>query len=50
MTVKSWITVSKIPVFLLCLWPLGWVITAAYQNTLGPDPAKAIVLFLGVWA
>ncbi|WP_211830943.1 sulfite oxidase heme-binding subunit YedZ [Kistimonas asteriae] len=50
MTVKRWVTVSKIPVFLLCLWPLGWVVTAAYQNTLGPDPAKAIVLFMGIWA
>lgn len=43
-------------VFLLCLWPAGWMSYAVYtgitgtRNLLGPDPAKALALFTGEWA
>ena len=36
-------------VFLALLLPLGWITSQAVSQSLGADPAKTIVDFLGVW-
>lgn len=35
--------------FLLCLAPLGWLLTASLLGTLGANPIEAIIRFLGDW-
>ena len=37
-------------VFLLCLLPFAWLVYAAVINSLGPDPAEAVMRETGEWA
>ncbi len=43
---KAWV---KPLLFVLCLLPLAWLIYGAVANTLGPNPAEAIVRGTGDW-
>ena len=36
-------------VFLLCLWPLAWLVYAVIANQLGANPAEALIRSLGDW-
>lgn len=40
----------KSVIWALALSPLGWIFYAAYMDELGPDPGKATVDTLGLWA
>jgi sulfoxide reductase heme-binding subunit YedZ len=40
----------KSGIWLLALSPLAWLVYAGAQNQLGPDPGKALVDNLGLWA
>ena len=40
----------KALLFLVSLQPLAWLLVQAIAGRLGPDPAKALVLFTGTWA
>ncbi len=42
--------VARIGAFVLCLLPFAWVLYAAVSNSLGPDPAEAVMLFTGEWS
>lgn len=37
-------------IWVACLAPLGWVVWAGVRGELGPDPGKALVDHLGLWA
>lgn len=39
----------RVLIFIVALWPLGGLIWATLQQTLGGDPAKTIVLTTGLW-
>ncbi|MDF2446208.1 MAG: sulfoxide reductase heme-binding subunit YedZ [Moraxellaceae bacterium] len=41
---------SKLLFLLGLMLPLAWVIWSGASNRLGPDPAKALVDFFGLWA
>jgi len=36
-------------IFLLCLFPLGWLIWGAFNDTLGANPAEALTRETGEW-
>ncbi|MFM2448983.1 MAG: hypothetical protein RIS44_1433 [Pseudomonadota bacterium] len=40
---------TKQLVFLLCLLPFAWLFYGAYTNTLGPNPAEALIRRSGDW-
>ncbi len=37
-------------IFLLCLLPLGWLVTRGLTGQLGANPVEAVIRFLGDWA
>lgn len=37
-------------IFLLCLLPLGWLVTRGLTSQLGANPVEAVIRFLGDWA
>ena len=41
---------TKLIIWLAALTPLSWMIYAGLNNQLGPDPGKALVDGLGLWA
>ncbi len=41
---------TKLVVFPLCLTPVALLLANAFNNQLGPDPAKELTLALGEWA
>ena len=40
---------AKPVLFVLALLPLTWLVTAVLQNSLGPNPAEALIRSLGDW-
>ena len=40
---------AKPVLFVLALLPLTWLVTGVVQNTLGPNPAEALIRSLGDW-
>jgi sulfoxide reductase heme-binding subunit YedZ len=44
---QRWI---KVCAFVLCLLPFVWLVYGAVGDRLGPDPAKAVMLFTGEWS
>ena len=40
---------AKPVLFVLALLPLAWLVTRVVQNTLGPNPAEALIRSLGDW-
>jgi sulfoxide reductase heme-binding subunit YedZ len=40
---------AKPLLFVLCLLPLGWLVYGALANTLGANPAEALIRSLGDW-
>ncbi len=40
----------KIIVFLLCLWPIVWLIYALFDNQLGANPVETLIRSTGLWA
>lgn len=40
----------KAGTFVLCLLPFAWLFHGAAVDRLGPDPAKAVMLFTGEWS
>lgn len=47
---RDWHRIGKSIVFLLCLLPLMLLGIDVANNDLGPDPAKRVVDFCGLWA
>jgi len=47
---REWASLAKIPLFIICLLPFAVLAFDAIQNNLGPDPAKHVVDFCGLWA
>ncbi len=45
----DWLIYSKPVLFCLLLLPMIWLAFLAYQNHLGPDPAKKLVDETGLW-
>ncbi len=41
---------AKVVLFVLCLSPLAWLVWRAFANTLGANPAEALIRGLGEWA
>lgn len=44
---QRWI---KVCAFVLCVLPFAWLVYGAVDDRLGPDPAKAVMLFTGEWS
>jgi sulfoxide reductase heme-binding subunit YedZ len=40
---------AKPLLFVACLWPLAWLLAGAIHNTLGPNPAEALIRGTGDW-
>jgi methionine sulfoxide reductase heme-binding subunit len=40
---------TKPVLFALCLLPLAWLVYGAFANTLGPNPAEALIRSTGDW-
>ena len=40
---------AKPVLFVLCLWPLAWLVAAAFTDQLGANPAEALERALGRW-
>ncbi|MEZ5571981.1 MAG: protein-methionine-sulfoxide reductase heme-binding subunit MsrQ [Halioglobus sp.] len=40
----------RIGVFVACLLPFFWILYTAISGSLGPDPAKTLMLFTGEWS
>ena len=40
---------AKPVLFVLCLWPLAWLVAAAFTDQLGANPAEALERALGHW-
>ncbi|MBY0467685.1 MAG: sulfoxide reductase heme-binding subunit YedZ [Burkholderiaceae bacterium] len=40
---------AKVLLFGLCLLPLAWLLHGAWTNTLGPNPAEALIRATGDW-
>lgn len=47
---RDWASLAKIPLFIACLLPFAVLAFDAFRNDLGPDPAKHVVDFCGIWA
>jgi sulfoxide reductase heme-binding subunit YedZ len=47
---RDWVGLAKIPLFMGCLLPFVVLAFEAVRNDLGPDPAKHVVDFCGIWA
>lgn len=44
---RSTLILLKTLAWLVCLWPLAWLVWHAVQNTLGPNPTSTIALTTG---
>ena len=44
------IKLLKPTVFIACLLPFAWLVYATANNSLGPDPAEAIMHVTGEWS
>ena len=42
-------TAAKVLLFALCLLPFAWLFYGAWANTLGPNPAEALIRETGDW-
>ena len=40
---------AKVLLFVLCLLPFAWLLYGAWANTLGPNPAEALIRATGDW-
>ena len=49
MKIQAWVWGGRFS-FLLGLLPFAWLVQAVMTAKLGPDPAKAVVDFTGLWA
>jgi sulfoxide reductase heme-binding subunit YedZ len=47
---RTTLLLLKTAVWLLCLFPLGWLLYAAITNTLGPDPTATLAFVTGLTA
>lgn len=47
---RDWPGIAKLPLFIVCLLPFAVLAFDAVRNELGPDPAKHVVDFCGLWA
>lgn len=47
---RDWFVWGKGLLFVLCSGPALWLLVRALNNSLGPDPAKALVDQAGLWA
>ena len=48
---KSWLLMpaAKLVLFVVCLLPFGWLFYGAWANTLGANPAEALIRSTGDW-
>ena len=49
-TDRDWVGIAKIPLFIVCIAPFAALLINVVRNDLGPDPAKHVVDYCGLWA